>query len=51
MESSAGGVSFGSGSLPDATQSFFVLAGYVVVLSGAAFWLFQRREVAGAKGE
>ena len=51
MESAAGGVSFGSGSLPDATQSFFVLAGYVVVLSGAAFWLFQRREVAGAKGE
>lgn len=51
MESSAGGVSFGQASLPDATQSFFVLAGYVVVLSGAAFWLFQRREVAGAKGE
>lgn len=51
MESAAGGVSFGSGSLPDATQSFFVLTGYVVVLLGAAFWLFQRREVAGAKGE
>lgn len=51
MESSAGGVSFGSGSLPDATQSFFVLAGYVVVLSGAAFWLLQRRDIAGARGE
>ncbi len=51
MESSAGGMSFGQASLPDATQSFFVLTGYMVVLSGAAFWLFQRREVAGAKGE
>lgn len=51
MESSAGGVSFGSASLPDATQSFFVLAGYVVVLTGAAFWLLQRRDIAGAKGE
>lgn len=51
MESAAGGVSFGQASLPDATQSFFVLTGYVVVLSGAAFWLFERREVAGAKGE
>ena len=51
MESSAGGVSFGSASLPDATQSFVVLAGYVVVLSGAAFWLLQRRDIAGARGE
>ena len=49
------GVSFQSSGtsagLPDASQAFLVLLGYVVVLSGAAFWLFQRREVAGAKGE
>lgn len=52
MESSAGGISFGTAAkLPDATQAFLVLAGYVVVLTTAAFWLFQRRDVAGAKGE
>lgn len=49
------GVSFQSSGttagLPDASQSFLVLLAYVVVLSGAAFWVFQRREVAGARGE
>ena len=49
------GVSFQSSGttagLPDATQSFLVLLAYVVVLSGAALWVFQRREVTGAKGE
>ena len=51
MESSAGGLSFGSAALPDASQSFLVLAGYVVVLTTVAFWLFQRRDIAGARGE
>jgi len=37
--------------LPDASQAFLVLLAYVVVLTGAALWVFQRREVAGAKGE
>ena len=37
--------------LPDAAQSFVVLLGYSVILGGAAFWLFQRRDIAGAKGE
>ena len=50
-----GGVSFQSSGttagLPDASQAFLVLLAYVVVLSGAALWIFQRREVAGAKGE
>ena len=49
------GVSFQSSGttagLPDASQSFLVLLAYVVVLTGAALWVFQRREVAGAKGE
>lgn len=50
--SSAGGVSFGAAAeLPDATQSFLVLTGYVVVLTAIAFWLFQRRDIAGARGE
>ncbi len=50
-----GGVSFQSSGttagLPDASQAFLVLLAYIVVLTGAALWLFQRREVAGAKGE
>ena len=47
-----GGMTFSyPAELPDATQSFVVLLGYVLILSGAAFWLFQRRDVAGAKGE
>ena len=37
--------------LPDATQSFLVILAHVIVLLGAAFWLFQRRDIAGAKGE
>ena len=36
---------------PDALQGFLVSLGYIVVLSGLAFWLFQRRDIAGAKGE
>ena len=52
MGSSAGGLSFGTGGeLPDATQAFLVLAGYVIVLATAAFWLFQRRDITGARGE
>lgn len=52
MGSSAGGLSFGTGGeLPDATQAFLVLTGYIVVLATAAFWLFQRRDIAGARGE
>ena len=47
-----GGMTFSyPAELPDATQSFFVLLGYILILGGAAFWLFQRRDVAGAKGE
>ena len=35
---------------PDATQAFFVLLVYVVVIGAATFWLFRRRDIAGAKG-
>ncbi len=52
MQSSAGGLSFGTAAeLPDAAPSFLVLTGYVVVLTTVAFWLFQRRDIAGARGE
>ena len=36
---------------PGALHAFLVLLTYIVVLGGAAFWLFQRRDVAGAGGE
>lgn len=48
----AGGMTFSyPAELPDAAQSFVVLLGYVLVLGGAAFWLFHRRDIAGANGE
>ena len=48
----AGGMTFSyPAELPDATHSFVVLLGYVVIMGGAALWLFQRRDIAGAKGE
>ena len=37
--------------LPGALHAFLVLLAYMVVMSGAAFWLFQRRDIAGARGE
>ena len=42
---------FSVGDMPGALHAFLVLLGYVVVLGVAAFWLFQRRDVAGARGE
>ena len=36
---------------PEALQGFLVSLAYIVVLSGLAFWIFQRRDIAGAKGE
>ena len=30
---------------------FFVIAAYIVVLGVAAFWLFMRKDIAGATGE
>ncbi len=36
---------------PDALQGFLVMLGYTVILSGLAFWIVQRRDIAGAKGE
>ena len=35
---------------PDALQAFLVILAYTIVLAGAAFYLFQRRDVTGAKG-
>lgn len=36
---------------PEALQGFLVSLAYIVILSGLAFWIFQRRDIAGAKGE
>ena len=36
---------------PEALQGFLISLAYIVVLSGLAFWVFQRRDIAGAKGE
>ena len=37
--------------LPSNLHASLVILGYVVVFSATAFWLFQRKDVAGAKGE
>ena len=35
----------------DTLQAFFVILAYTAVFVAAAFWLFQRRDITGAKGE
>ncbi len=42
--------SLGDGDLPGTAQAFLVLLGYIVLFGGAALWLFQRRDITGAKG-
>ena len=36
---------------PEAIQAFVVILGYTLIFCAAAFWVFLRRDVAGAKGE
>ena len=36
---------------PDTIRAFFILLAYTAVLVAAAVWVFQRRDVTGAKGE
>ena len=36
--------------LPSHTHAFLVILAYIVVLGGSALWLFQRRDIGGAKG-
>ena len=38
-------------STTDTLRAFFVILAYTVVFVAAALWLFQRRDIAGAKGE
>ena len=42
---------FNIAEMPSQLHAFIVLLAYVVVLGGAAFWLFLRRDIAGARGE
>lgn len=39
------------GDPPGVLHAFFVLLVYVVVMGAVTFWIFQRKDVAGAKGE
>ena len=41
----------GAAEQPDTVQAFFVMLAYIVVLAAATFWMFQRRDISGAKGE
>ena len=36
---------------PDALHAFLVILAYTVALAAVAFWLFQRRDIAGARGD
>ena len=36
--------------LPSHVHAFLVILAYIVALGGSALWLFQRRDIAGAKG-
>ena len=53
--SSEGGLSIqlgaSAGELPDALHGFLVMLGYVLILGALTFWLFLRRDIAGAKGD
>ena len=40
----------GAGRNPDTLQGFLVILAYIVVFAAAAFWLFLRRDITGAKG-
>ncbi len=40
----------GLGREADTLQGFFVILAYIVVFTAAAFWLFLRRDITGAKG-
>jgi ABC-type transport system involved in multi-copper enzyme maturation permease subunit len=46
----AGGGGFAVGTLPDQTHAIVLLAIYTLVLAAVAFWMFERRDVAGATG-
>lgn len=36
---------------PDVLQAFLVLLAYIIIFGAATFWLFQRRDITGAKGQ
>ena len=40
----------GSARSPDTLQGFLVIMAYIAVFTAAAFWLFLRRDITGAKG-
>ena len=48
---SVNAVILGMSDLPGTLHAFIVLLAYMVVLGGATLWLFQRRDISGARGE
>jgi hypothetical protein len=36
---------------PDTTQAFFVIFAYSVAMVAVSLWIFQRRDVSGARGD
>ena len=37
--------------VPNILRAFFVILAYTAVLVAAAIWVFQRRDITGARGE
>ena len=48
---SVNAVILGMSDLPGTLHAFIVLLAYMVVLGSATLWLFQRRDISGARGE
>ena len=44
-------VALGSAEQPDTTQAFFVILAYSVVMVAVSLWIFQGRDVSGARGD
>ena len=51
VEPASVNILLGMSDLPGTLHAFLVLTGYIVVLGGATLLLFQRRDIAGARGE
>ncbi len=51
VRATGGGAMFPVNDPSSQMHAFFVIAAYIVVLGVAAFWLFMRKDIAGATGE
>ena len=46
-----GSIFSGVGEFTSQTHAFLVVTAYIVITAAAAFWLFQRKDIGGARGE